>query len=47
MHSLLARRLPITKFEILDYWLDIGRLDDYESAQKEFDDFSASAPDGV
>jgi len=36
--KLLAQGLPITKYEILNYWLDIGRVDDYEQAQKDFND---------
>lgn len=30
---LLAEKQPISKFEIKEYWLDIGRMDDYEKAQ--------------
>ena len=34
--KLLAEGLPVTKYELKDYWLDIGRVDDYESAQADF-----------
>lgn len=34
--KLLARGMPVTKYEIRDYWLDIGRVDDYELAQQDF-----------
>jgi NDP-sugar pyrophosphorylase family protein len=34
--KLLAEKQPVTKFEIKDYWLDIGRVDDYELAQQDF-----------
>lgn len=34
--KLLAENQPVTKYEIKDYWLDIGRVDDYESAQDDF-----------
>lgn len=34
--KMLAENEPITKYEIKEYWLDIGRIDDYESAQKDF-----------
>jgi NDP-sugar pyrophosphorylase family protein len=34
--DMLSKKLIITKFEIKDYWLDIGRIDDFESAQKDF-----------
>jgi NDP-sugar pyrophosphorylase family protein len=33
IRSLLAQKLPIHKYEIKDYWLDIGRVEDYELAQ--------------
>jgi len=33
---LLAEKIPIPKFEIKEYWLDIGRINDYEKAQNEF-----------
>ena len=31
--DLLAKQLPIAKYEMTEYWLDIGRVDDYEKAQ--------------
>lgn len=34
--KLLGEGLPVTKYEIKDYWLDIGRVDDYELAQEDF-----------
>ena len=34
--KLLAENKPVTKYEIKDYWLDIGRVDDYELAQEDF-----------
>jgi NDP-sugar pyrophosphorylase family protein len=30
--SMLARRLPVAKYMIDEYWLDIGRMDDFEKA---------------
>jgi NDP-sugar pyrophosphorylase family protein len=33
---MLAEKLPIAKYEIEDYWLDIGQIKDYEIAQEEF-----------
>ncbi len=42
VQEMLAQQLTITKYEIKEYWLDIGRLDDYESAQNEFASFSAN-----
>lgn len=32
--KMLADKKPITKFEIKDYWLDIGQVGDYEKAQE-------------
>jgi NDP-sugar pyrophosphorylase family protein len=34
--KLLAGNQPVSKYEIKDYWLDIGRVDDYELAQEDF-----------
>ena len=31
--KLLAENKPIYKYEINDYWIDIGRIEDYEKAQ--------------
>jgi NDP-mannose synthase len=33
---MLSEKSPISKYELKEYWLDIGRIDDYESAQKDF-----------
>ena len=35
--NMLSDKLPISKYELSEYWLDIGRIDDYESAQIDFD----------
>lgn len=34
IHKMLREDIPITKFEIRDYWLDIGQIDDFQSAQE-------------
>ena len=34
IHAMLARGDEVLKYEIKDYWLDIGRVDDFEKAQK-------------
>ena len=34
--NMLSDKLPIAKYELSEYWLDIGRIDDYEIAQKGF-----------
>lgn len=33
IQKMLAMKLPILKYEITEYWLDIGRFDDYQKAQ--------------
>jgi NDP-sugar pyrophosphorylase family protein len=33
INDMLSAKQPITKFDIHDYWLDIGQVDDYEKAQ--------------
>ena len=34
IHRMLKEKIPISKFEIMDYWLDIGQVDDYQKAQE-------------
>jgi NDP-sugar pyrophosphorylase family protein len=34
--NMLSAKLAIAKYELKEYWLDIGRIDDYEIAQKDF-----------
>jgi NDP-mannose synthase len=34
--KLLAESEPITKYELIEYWLDIGRMNDYEKAQEAY-----------
>lgn len=36
IQKMLARGQDVLKYEIKEYWLDIGRVDDYEKAQEEF-----------
>jgi NDP-sugar pyrophosphorylase family protein len=36
MKKMLSDKLQISKYELKEYWLDIGRIDDYELAQKDF-----------
>lgn len=33
INEMLSRGLPVAKYEMREYWLDIGRVDDYEKAQ--------------
>jgi NDP-sugar pyrophosphorylase family protein len=34
--DMLQRKMPIYKYEIEEYWLDIGRVEDYEKAQNAY-----------
>jgi len=36
IESMLATNLEVLKYEIAEYWLDIGNVDDYEKAQAEY-----------
>ena len=36
--KMLSKQIPIAKYELSEYWLDIGRIDDYEIAQKDFNE---------
>ena len=33
IQEMIRRNLPVAKYELREYWLDIGRLNDYEKAQ--------------
>ncbi len=34
IRDMLAKQSPISKYEIEEYWLDIGRIEDYTKAQE-------------
>ena len=34
IHKMLKEKIPIIKYEITEYWLDIGQVDDYQKAQE-------------
>lgn len=34
IQKMLNEKIPIAKYELKEYWLDIGRINDYENAQK-------------
>jgi NDP-sugar pyrophosphorylase family protein len=34
--NLLAEEQKVAKYDLKEYWLDIGRIDDYEKAQEDF-----------
>ena len=34
---LIGNKLPVSKYEIKDYWLDIGRIEDYQKAQEVYE----------
>ena len=33
---MLEEQMPIVKYDIEEYWIDIGRMDDYEKAQEDY-----------
>lgn len=37
--KMLAMKAPVAQYEIKEYWLDIGRTEDYDKVQKEYDSF--------
>lgn len=39
LQTMLKNNLQIAKYEIIDYWLDIGRADDFEKAQLDYEKF--------
>ncbi len=34
--KMMRKKMPVAKYNINEYWLDIGRIDDFEKAQKEY-----------
>ncbi len=36
--GMLADSAPVVKYEMSEYWLDIGRIEDYQKAQNEYDE---------
>ena len=36
IHKMLELDKPIMKYEMKEYWLDIGRPEDYNEAQKDY-----------
>lgn len=40
IQSLLNTENGVTKYNISEYWLDIGRMDDYKKAQEDYEQFS-------
>ena len=40
--DMISRSMPITHYPIKEYWLDIGRIDDYEKAQEIYKERFAS-----
>jgi NDP-sugar pyrophosphorylase family protein len=42
IQKMIKLQKPIAKFEITDYWLDIGQVEDYHKAQEIYKDFFSS-----
>lgn len=40
---MLEKGAPVTKYEMFEYWLDIGRADDYEKAQELYSSHSGDS----
>ncbi len=36
IRNLLSKAVPVAKYETTEYWLDIGRIEDYTKAQEEY-----------
>lgn len=36
LQFMLENKMPIVKYDIEEYWIDIGRMDDYEKAQEDY-----------
>lgn len=45
--DLVARRQTVVSFPIVEYWMDIGRLSDYDKVQQDVADRDQQAPDDV
>lgn len=43
IHKMLKKKMLVSKFEIKEYWLDIGRVDDYEKAEDIYKKYFAKA----
>jgi NDP-sugar pyrophosphorylase family protein len=37
--SMLAKGSPVAKYEIEDYWLDIGQISDYEKSTEIYEQY--------
>lgn len=45
IHKMLNENILISKYEIKEYWIDIGQIDDFEKAQKVYKDYFKSRDD--
>jgi NDP-sugar pyrophosphorylase family protein len=44
--TMLAQGQPVAKYDVHEYWLDIGMIDDYEKAQSIYEEhFKDTRPD--
>ena len=37
--EMVSKNMKVAKYKITDYWLDIGRIDDYDAAQDAYDQY--------
>jgi len=43
VHAFIAKRFPIACYRMEEYWLDIGRMEDYEKAVTQYESLSKDA----
>ena len=43
INQLIANKMKVLKYEISEYWLDIGRYDDYEKAEGDYKSYFSKA----
>ncbi len=44
--DMLAQKMPVARYLIEDYWLDIGQVDDYQVAQEAYDEHFVHLSEG-
>ena len=37
--DMVSRKMKVAKYKIKDYWLDIGRIEDYSTAQDAYNEY--------
>jgi NDP-sugar pyrophosphorylase family protein len=39
INAMLAKKLPVAKYQMTEYWLDIGMEEDYKKAQETYEEY--------